>query len=351
MVVNSGPQPSAVVDEEGNIVGQGWFSTSGDSAGTPYCTDSDSKDDYFVKGTLNVYRSDSGQHTISDSCFDEYTVRELSCVNEVWTSRDGIDLNYISHGGECPKGYHCSDGACVEGLPDTDNTEGLVCKSSIPLDYYNANGPDECLDENTIKEYYCESGGELKSKTYECKYGCVEGACNTWQEGLAPRTCYDSDMLAADPIYKKGSVTIKNEVDKTDYCFIMDESYHAVESEEGEYLTEYACTEDENMVYARHKCPGGCVDGACIPLDGELAGCIDTDGGDDRFIQGSVSIDGDFYSSDICFNLGENLNILPGEVGEYVTEYSCGAFGMDFTRYKCDYGCQSGACIEEEVEE
>ncbi len=248
------------------------------------------------------------------------------------------------------------------GSSDIIIIEDYMCRYKMTFDYYAAgelkyvNDPiigefylyDTCLDKTRLREYYCNSGEQLKSKIHDCKYDCKNNACMRWEDMMEVKKCIDTDMYNEEPIYEKGTVTIKGEVYKEDVCFLLDENNMMTENIEGEYLTEYSCTTEDKLFYTRHKCPAGCINGACMAGDGEGEGCVESDGGDNRLEYGTVSVDGEVYSSDICFNLDEDLNIIPGESGEYVTEYYCGASGVEFTRFKCEYGCSAGACLGED---
>ena|GEM_PF-3098829 len=125
------------------------------------CEDSDGGKAYTIRGTLIF-----GESEEIDSCIDEFTLREY------WCNGNNISYEEIA----CPQDQRCVNGKCTGGSCwDSDEINqhilGTVEKGNISY-------ADECYDENTVKEYYCEDG-MIKSKNIDCDSGeeCVAGVC------------------------------------------------------------------------------------------------------------------------------------------------------------------------------
>jgi hypothetical protein len=115
------------------------------------CTDTDGGEDIYTYGTVWV-----GDMAYSDACvLDDDHVRENFCSagSVAWTT----------HG--CPLGYGCSGGVCVPRCEDSDGgidhkTSGTTAKGTVERE-------DECVDIDTVREYYCH-GNEIYSTEVDC---------------------------------------------------------------------------------------------------------------------------------------------------------------------------------------
>ncbi|VVC02498.1 Thrombospondin type 3 repeat protein [Candidatus Bilamarchaeum dharawalense] len=96
------------------------------------------------------------------------------------------------------------------------------------------------------------------------------------------------------------------------------------------HLSEGYCGSN-GPVYTIVTCPEGCANGACL--------CIDSDGGDNWYIQGELE-----GSQDYCYNDSHNRTRLR----EYYCGISSESSGYLATRERnvtCQYGCTNGACV------
>lgn len=71
-----------------------------------------------------------------------------------------------------------------------------------------------------------------------------------------------------------------------------------------------------------------------------LGNCIDSDGGDDKYVRGTAKYTGRIGSyTDECYAR------TTSEMEDYVKEYFC-LDRITSKRYYCDKGCSDGACLK-----
>lgn len=177
-------------------------------------------------------------------------------------------------------------GEFYESCPD-DCGEGMCDDSDSGKDYYafgvvrweTGTSLDICMDNFTLKEYYCYKG--VKHELYECENGCENGAClsecssftDSWDCVSATGCYYDEktskcynyklscidEIDTEDDIYVKGTAwgyrshvqNGKNRHAAYDYC-------------SGNYLYQVYCSSNDEIGYSSLNCPNGCEDGACL---------------------------------------------------------------------------------------
>jgi hypothetical protein len=202
------------------------------------------------------------------------------------------------------------------------------CRDSDGGRYYFAKGTtstsgrtatDRCGDAGTLHEYYCENG-ELANATIICPqgYSCSDGACvRIGSEGNA---CSDSD---GNDIYSQGTVSAGGFL-YTDSCA------------DSSTVKEYLCS-DGNAVTQQKPCESGysCSDGRCVRT---RSNCDDTDGGDDIYNDGMVTINDPLTSAEY----------LDKCIGDTLKEYYCTAEGYASRIVTCPagYTCIRAACRE-----
>ncbi len=261
------------------------------------CGESDNGFDIYNKGVCETW-----DQRLEDHCNDDGTLTEKYC-------EDG-EITWKSV--NCPSGYVCDDGACVVGYECTDSDENSAYSDGLNyfekgVATYSEKGvvlkteEDYCgtegVEEGYLREHYC-SASTLKSKLYNCQYGCADGACVSEEDCVENVSfdCHGGDVYAFDS------------------CG----------------TAKYVVTECEN----------GCEGGECI---NETSGqeCIDQDGVDE-FTYGEVWFEGNTGPSiiDVCSS------------DSYVAEGICTeAGGATTSAILCDYGCVEGACLMEPVNE
>jgi hypothetical protein len=165
--------------------------------------------------------SSSCQVNNTDTCINNYTLREFSC------GKEGVEETEI----RCPSG--CRDGACI--CQDTDGGWNYFEQGTTggSTDYCRADG-------DTLVEYGCGGGGD--SRTVDCQYGCRDGAC----------ICSDTDGGVNYDV--RGTIG-----SYTDHC-----------EADGRTLIEYSSRELSDgrtcwLESRSYRCIGSCQDGACIP--------------------------------------------------------------------------------------
>ena len=123
---------------------------------------------------------------------------------------------------------------------------------------------------------------------------------------------------------------------------ICEDSFGAIGEDEciGERLSERYCTSNPDCFSKTITCPNGCVDGACINATEPEANatCIDSDGGLNYFVKGSVNETGRTYSLDDYCNGAKLIETYCAQTPKYES----------YTRreeYNCPDGCVDGACV------
>ncbi|MFH0837320.1 MAG: hypothetical protein V1870_04275 [Candidatus Aenigmatarchaeota archaeon] len=117
-------------------------------------------------------------------------------------------------------------------------------------------------------------------------------------------------------------------------------------------LLEASCpSSGSEDVYERYNCPNGCRDGACInttPLVNITQNCVDSDGGWNLNVAGSVSMTGlGIVCSDRC---GTNQELINSGGKDSLFECFCGnktgfGGGQGSGWVGCPNGCRDGACV------
>lgn len=185
------------------------------------------------------------------------------------------------------------------------------------LDQSGETFKDVCVNQFSVREYYCGDFGFKKDKIINCNYECQNGVC---VEGEAATKCVDSDYRDN---FNKGTVTYNNEV-KTDYC------------DSDRVLIEQICNNVDIAAVDTVVCDAGCSNGRCnsvVEVD-QTSSCTDYDIGPDAQYTASKVKDpkGEFFD--------ECLNIYA------VKEYYCNSYGFKADKnINCANGCNAGACV------
>ena len=196
------------------------------------CSDTDGGEKPLEAGTAT-----DASGSIADECKDETTVTEAYCDMDTAKTKD-ID---------CPTGKHCVDGACID-FECTETDDGNDPAEAGTTTKGDMSKEDECLDPETLREYYCDDGA-IASDEVECEDDehCVDGACTALPD------CLDSD--GGKTKFTQGTVTAGRDT-YTDECI------------DDNTLTEYYCVGGE-LNSNQLICGYGyvCVEGACIEAE------------------------------------------------------------------------------------
>ncbi len=208
--------------------------------------------------------------------------------------------------------------------------------------------PDNCITSGThkgeLREWYCD-GNTPKSVFKKCPYGCADNACKPAPKEVC--TCTDSD--GGKDYYTLGSATkeckgpdatssIVLKKDECAYCTGL-----APEPVTCGAVVEYYCYNND-IQSETHVCEYGCSNGACIK-EPQIE-CTDSDSGKAYYTKGTtigmsypsgtIVNKTDFCSSDLILH-------------EYYCYYNITTNIVVDTEWNCPYGCQDGACIQEQI--
>jgi len=364
------------------------------------CTDSDGGRNYSVQGTTKGI-SDSGWgffRTATDSCLNNNTLSEYTCVS----SAGYADAIYpIVIGGEqvsCPNG--CSNGACAQPpyitCTDSDGGQNYSVKGTVSRVGYTSNFVDNCSDQHTLTEYYCNNVNTPSIKSYVCPNNCVDGACvttcgngvqdsgeqcdgNAWAVSASCQyfgytggtlgclntctfdfrncinqttytSCTDSD--GGNNTAVKGTTTGCEDSSCIHLTTITDCCYTKTSNNQftgcsatGTGVGEGTC--QGNIVYEPYiDCPNSCQDGACLQTP---VLCNETDGGLNYNLKGHIH------------GMNDGLNTIvdkddycdsSGLLSEYYCAASVGGaikVRNNFVNCSTQFGlgsiCQNGACV------
>ncbi len=330
------------------------------------CTDSDNG-----KNALEAGRISKGGTEYNDSCASTAAVFEYYCLdNEVRSERI-----------TCPEGSECSAGRCAS--PECMDSDGGQAADALGTTARGAERQtDECLDEATVKEYYCSAAGGIASISLACGSGkvCADGACaaavcsdsdggmdiferGTVREGGGVYTDYCSGTSSVKEYYCSGDTMVQATANCGDEYYCSDgrcveytcrdddggrdeDEFGTVTKGSGEWedgcydsdtVREYYC-DGNDVEYELRNCGSGetCSGGECTRVT-----CTDTDGGNRRSVFGTVSYDGRSYP-DSCTDMYT------------LKEYFCGSSGYDYASILCTgYGemCWNGVCSPAQCED
>lgn len=213
---------------------------------------------YYITWAANISHLTKGVHNISLLFSGKY-IRE--------SERDGpYNLRYLSLYGYDTDEWDYIYDAYITSPYSWSSFESGACTDYDGFDVTTASYAteeggkyyDECMNSNTVKEYYCELDiwqmkRLVKSMSKECKYECGNGAC-IGESDIPP--CYDTDP--ENNLYYKGEVTY-NETVYLDKC-----------EELGKSVREYFCYQGKIKTFVK-RCPEGsiCQDGICLGGGGE----------------------------------------------------------------------------------
>lgn len=147
------------------------------------CNDNDWGEDIYTYGTTKLELRDGRSSEKTDSCLNLTVIKEYVC--------EGSDLREKKI--DCPSGTVCYGGICE----DAETVVLDFCEEDDNGRFYNVSGTtvvgtrtgsgkvlsseefeDKCIDEKTLKEYFCSDTEKLGVET-KCSPNdkCFEGAC------------------------------------------------------------------------------------------------------------------------------------------------------------------------------
>ena len=267
-----------------------------------FCTDSDGGKNEFAAGTVS---SHSG--TFADRCLGNGEM-----VLEYYCDGNRVASENIA----CPPGHKCYSGECRE-IPCSDSDGGRVYGVAGTVLYDGEQHTDTCIDENTLREFYCDNG--VAEEIVQCGAGkkCQDGRC------VEAPVCIDSD--GGQDIYSKGTVTYGGATYE-DVCLSHNVVY------------EYYC-EGGAVAVKQIMCPEGeaCEGGKCV--EAFVGECEDTDGGKNPYKKGTVTYWAGGQEHTVVDKCYDTYSVLEA----WCTDDGLVGIGI----IECDSGdwCENGRCI------
>ncbi|MEM3422805.1 MAG: hypothetical protein QXF35_04405 [Candidatus Bilamarchaeaceae archaeon] len=192
----------------------------------------------------NIYTSEKVTYdyrVYEDVCVRWDTVKKFYCQNDTLKE---ANLN-------CPPGYWCQYGACVEfsgSCTDSDGNDtskfGYVDIVTSP--FSSRRESDSCVDDMNLYEWVCKEN-EGVQLLLSCKSGfkCVDGRC-------VKSKCKETDEGLDPLVFGSTSNTMETENDK---CI------------DDKTLREFYCFGD-SIRYVDILCADECIDSSCKPKEG-----------------------------------------------------------------------------------
>lgn len=141
-----------------------------------YCKDTDNGLNLTVYGEVSISRGTGIGDIYKDQCWNTTYISEYYCNNNT------AAVEIVA----CKDGASCRTSACGQILYCTDSDNGInsvikgvltvVERRSSSDESYTSSVIDECLDSETLNEYYC-NGNAISTKVIACKGGCDIGRC------------------------------------------------------------------------------------------------------------------------------------------------------------------------------
>jgi cysteine-rich repeat protein len=206
-----------------------------------------------------------------NDCSDE---RETICADGRIKGKYGCVEAGVCGNGIVDNGEECDDGANFNGDGCSSNGNIEYCfdfDGFLEFDNSIFNSSrifgsgeyreDECVDEKSLKEYYCGYNIQwdfwnmkkiVKSSIIECEFGCIMGECLREainETNLTVASCFDSDGGL--------NYDVKGTAFEYGTPFAYDECTNSVN------LYELSCN-DGIITESFYDCPNGCLDGACV---------------------------------------------------------------------------------------
>ncbi len=179
----------------------------------------------------------------------------------------------------------CSDSDATPSHPNGENfdVKGICSDSANPKGHLPG---DNCEDLTTLNEWECYQCTEPYCRQVQrpCKYGCVDGRCQTYEEltkGLdipkSGKFCIDGDgpdypdlPTLKDLGCNKGNN--RNNFSKQSFC--LDNSGVYFDKCDGGYIIDYYCSDEGTCMPNQIKCEKGCIHGKCIPVPKKKGFCL-----------------------------------------------------------------------------
>lgn len=312
------------------------------------CVDGDSGENPFSSSGITWTSIEGDTKTPSansDFCTSDSRIGEWVCKDE-----NKPTILYS----DCPQGYSCSKGACVQTGEEPTPTEYVACAKDSDggkniyvkgeVSGYDKDGnprkaEDYCSSKIQVAEVYCDNK-EAQTSWLDCPdgYACDGGACKKSEKPLSPAVCKDSDNGQSPYVYgklyyqPKGEETGKS---VADYCVGRTK------------VQEFYCTGVDGNVpqYYWFDCPQGylCSEGACLKQKEETkTSCSDDTDGENIFHKGSVKYinpelpTATHYYIDSCAD------------NDTVWEAYCSKDVYAYKQLDCPQGyrCNEGACLQ-----
>ncbi len=245
---------------------------------------------------------------------------------------DGADADLIVTASNFARTYHIKDTMLLSESTGSEENTLIVQKLGGDSATIKKAGSNIILEGDAKQGFRILIDNDQALSAYdavEINNGIVTGVSTTEEQKAV---CTDSDGGDNPNVYGtlSGTDADGNIISQTDQCGSGTATVNDV--------FEKVCT-DTSYTYIQHQCANGCKDGACITLNN----CVDSDGGDNPNVYGTLSgtdADGNIISqTDQCGSGTATVND--------VFEKVCTDTSYTYTQHQCANGCKDGACITE----
>ena len=139
-----------------------------------YCKDTDNGLNSTKYGEVTIEKGNSIRNIYADTCITTTSINEYYCDNEMVKNKTI----------ECDPGANCKNNVCgkIDYCTDSDGGINSIIKGTVTVlerretEQYSNSFNDQCLDQNTLQEYYCLTNMLASQKT-PCVGGCDNGRC------------------------------------------------------------------------------------------------------------------------------------------------------------------------------
>lgn len=265
---------------------------------------------------------------------------------------------------------------CSKDCKSTTNQTQACTDSDNGKNYYQYGSTKECTSSSSgnsgsgicypekndfcsgdyLYEYYCSANNIATAETYRCENGCISAKCyypgvmettdkliyNKFDTiNLTLRSLGNSikvDIFVYDDSGDNRQFIAKNVMVGNNFAITIKISDYWIFNRSGNYGI--AVWDAGAFDATDGMCAGQCSNAVGIYVSmNTTATCIDSDGGLNYYVRGTISACNESSSGGTCTGTYDRCD------GNTLIEGYCNGNEMAFERYACSNGCSNGACI------